>query len=116
MKEFKLVKKRLIKKAFAILRNVELICFLNPKIIPNYSNFLKNNLKEEKEILLFNYLKKNWINKDYHIYNYYTLINNKTANIENIMNHFYITNNIAESFHAKINYYIPKRKLLVMIF
>ena len=114
MKEFKLVKKRLTKKAFAILRNIELICFLNPKIIPNYANFLKNNLKEEKEILLFNYLKKNWINKDYHIYNYYTLINNKTANIENIMNHFYITNNIAESFHAKINinYYIPKRKII----
>ena len=111
MKEFKLVKKRLTKKAFAILRNVELICFLNPQIIPNYANFLKNNLKEENEILLFNYLKKNWINKDYHIYNYYTLINNKTANIENIMNHFYITNNIAESFHAKLNYYIPKRKI-----
>ena len=39
------------------------------------------------------------------------MINNKTANIENVMNHFYITNNIAESFRAKLNYYIPKRKI-----
>ena len=51
------------------------------------------------------------MNKDYIIFNYYKLIKNKNNIKEEVLNHFFVTNNIAESFHSKLNYYIPKRRI-----
>ena len=41
MKNLKLVKTKLNKKNFEILRNIELICFINPVLLQEYSKFLK---------------------------------------------------------------------------
>ena len=62
MKKYGLVKTKLNKRNFEILRNIELICFIAPKYIKDYSTFLKSNLKDDKEINLYNYLEKQWLN------------------------------------------------------
>ena len=50
MKKCGLVKTKLNKRNFEILRNIELICFIAPKYIKDYSTFLKSNLKDDKKI------------------------------------------------------------------
>ena len=44
------------------------------------------------------------------MYNYSVLLNYKknNENKKTYLDKFYITNNIAESLHGKINYYLPK--------
>ena len=111
MKDYKIINKKLSKHAFCILRNIELICFINPDLLKKYENFLESFLKTNEEIKLFKYIKKNWLDKDHKIFNYYQLIKNEKDINQDIINHFYITNNIAESFHSKMNYYLPKRKI-----
>ena len=46
------------------------------------------------------------------IYNYYNIIleDNNEYN-KKILTHFYATNNVAESIHAKISKYLPKNKI-----
>ena len=56
LKKYGLLKTKLNKRNFEILRNIELICFIEPKYIKDYSTFLKLHLKEEKEIKLYKYL------------------------------------------------------------
>ena len=58
-----LIKKKLTKRAFEILRNYEMICFTNPKYIDKYKNFLESKMENEKEKNLFKYLNNNWIKK-----------------------------------------------------
>ena len=111
MKDYIIIKTKLSKHTFSLLRNIELICFLNPDLLKKYEKFLESNFKTNEELNLFKYIKKYWLNKDYNIYNYYELIKNEKEFKQDILNHFYITNNIAESFHSKLNYYIPKRKI-----
>ena len=111
MKEVKLIKSKIGKYNFEILRNAELVCFINPKLIGKYSKFLKEKLKKDEEILFYNYLEKTWLKKDYKIYNYYAIIDDNNNDDKNlIMNHIFLTNNIEESLHSKINFYIPKKK------
>ena len=110
MKEVKLIKSKIGKYNFEILRNAELVCFINPKLIRHYSQFLKEKLKKDEEILFYNYLEKTWLKKDYKIYNYYAIIDDNNNDDKNlIMNHIFLTNNIEESLHSKINFYIPKK-------
>lgn len=45
----KLFKKCMNKKNFELLKNVELICFINPSLIDDYRIFLKNKLTSKKE-------------------------------------------------------------------
>ena len=71
-----LIKNKINKYSFEIIKNVEILCFLPKNSIESYSKFLKSNLKEKKEISFYNYLKKNWIDKEYEYYNYYELFNN----------------------------------------
>ena len=44
MKFFKLIKTKKTNKNFELLRNIEIICFINPELIEDYSNFLKVHL------------------------------------------------------------------------
>ena len=48
LKEYKIIKKSLIKYGYEILRNIEIICFIDPKLIKDYEIFLKKNLKNRK--------------------------------------------------------------------
>ena len=65
MKKNDLIKNKINKYSFEIIKNVEILCFLPKNSIESYSKFLKYNLKEKKEINFYNYLKKNWIDKEY---------------------------------------------------
>ena len=109
LKEYKIIKKSLIKYGYEILRNIEIICFIDPKLIKDYEIFLKKNLKTEKEKKLFNYIKNYWLKKDFIIFNY-SILKEKTKN-KKVLEQFYIINNIAEWLHSKINYYLPKRRI-----
>ena len=92
-----------------ILRNIELISFIPPNFINSYKIFLKNKLQNENEVKLYNYLDKNWFEKNLFYYNYFELFDNEK--LEEILPHIFITNNIAESLHNKINYYLPNKKI-----
>ena len=59
MKECKVIKSRINKKAYEIIKNIKLICFINPIYIDSYSKFLENKLKESKGKLFFKYLNDN---------------------------------------------------------
>ena len=109
MKKYDILKTKMSKYAFEILKNVELICFIPYNFIKSYSNFLKNRLTEENEIKFYNYLDKNWLKKEPSFYNYYELFDN--VNLEGLIPHFYITNNIAESLHSKLGLYLPYKKV-----
>ena len=68
--------------------------------------FLEENLNNEKEINLFKYFKTYWIDKKgFRFINYYEYI--KPENNFNLK-YLFFTNNIIESFHGKLNKYLPK--------
>ena len=58
MKKLNIIKKRLTKIIIEILRNIQLICFINPILIKKLSEILKNNLNNlngDKECELYKY-------------------------------------------------------------
>ena len=75
-----------MKYSFAIIKNIELICFIPPNYIESYKKCIKNKLNEEKEIKLYNYLENNWFNKNSKIFNYYELFD---KNLIEIKQHFF---------------------------
>ena len=72
---------------------------------------LKANLSEGDENKFYKYLNNTRFKKDYRIYNYYKLFENVNEDNKNLLEHMFLTNNIEESLHSKINYYIPKKKI-----
>ena len=97
---------KLSKKGFTILLNIQILSFLKKDLIKKYLKFLELNLNEDNEKNLFKYIENYWINKKgIEFINYYDYINkNNNYNLKYI----FFTNNIIESFHAKIKYYLPK--------
>ena len=65
---------------------------------------LKANLSEVDENKFYKYLNNTWFKKDYRIYNYYKLFENVNEDNKNLLEHIFLTNNIEESLHSKINY------------
>jgi hypothetical protein len=59
MKYYKIIKTKLTKYSFELLRNIEMICFIQPRLLDSYKKFLKLKLKENKEKKLFHYLENN---------------------------------------------------------
>lgn len=112
--KLKITKRKLNKYSYEIIKNIEIISFIDKKILKKYINFILGKIEEKiniKNIKKFiKYIKKNWFNKKTDLFNYYKLINiiNKNKN-NNLMNKFYFSNNISESLNRKINYYIPKK-------
>ena len=109
MKKYGIIKKNITKYAFEIIKNVELLCFISPNFIESYGKFLKNKLTDETEILLFNYIEKNWLSKASTYYNYYQLFFNDY--LKEGIQHFYSTNNREESLQNKLNLYFPNKKV-----
>lgn len=68
-------------------------------------------MENEKEKSFYKYLKKSWLNKNPKIYNYYDIICEDNEYNNKILTHFYATNNVAESIHAKISKYLPTNKI-----
>ena len=93
-----LCKKKLNKNALEILRNIEIITFIDKINIKKYKEIIINNLQDRENLSKFvKYLK------DY-------LFNNINENNDNIyFKKLYLTNNICESINTKLNYYQPKK-------
>ena len=109
MKNWKIIKSRITKYSYEIIKNIELIAFIKPFMINDYINFLKLHLKKDKEKDLFEYLDKNWFSRDINEYNYYEILDNN--NLKETLPHFFATNNVAESLHSKMNQYLPNNKI-----
>lgn len=77
----------------------------------NIKNFRVENGKWKRKNL-FKYLNNNWIKINPKIYNYYDIISQDNNEYTNkIIIHFYATNNVAESIHAKLSKCLPKNKI-----
>ena len=59
------------------------------------------------------YLKSYLFKLNPDVYNYEELINIKSNNENKYLNKFYTTNNIVESINSKLNYYLPKKVLII---
>lgn len=108
MKNLKLIKSRITKYSYEIIKNIELLAFIKPSMINDYIKFLKIHLKKDKEKDLFKYLDKNWFSRDINEFNYYEILDNN--NLKETLSHFFATNNVAESLHSKMNQYLPNNK------
>ena len=128
--------KKMNKRAYELLKNLEILCFIDNKKITYYFNYLKNNIfKEKNEKDFMEYFENVWIKRYKNLFNYYHLINdilkiknlyinNKgNANSEKTLisklknlNKLYTTNNICESIHGKIANYLSKGKVSKVAF
>ena len=108
-----LAKKKLNCKSCEILKNVELLCFLDIKNIKKFQNIIIDNLEKEEKIKPFiNYLKNYLFKLNPKIYNYSEIIKYfKNQNNDKFIKRLYTTNNICESLNSKINFYLPKTKI-----
>ena len=93
------------------MRNIELLCFIKANKIKKFSEILKENLnKNEKHKKLYQYIYNYYIKKNPEIYNYSFIIDYaKDKNKEKYLKKLYLANNIEESMHSKINYYLYKK-------
>ena len=93
-----------------IKKNIQIICFLKKNLIYKYMDFLKSYLNnDEKEMNLYNYIYNYWIKlRGIDSINYYDFI--KRFKNEDGLKYIFITNNIIESFHAKLSKNLPKGK------
>ena len=74
-KKFKIIKKKLNKNAYEILRNLEVLAFIDKKNIEIYFKFLKDQLIEnDNDQLFFNYYENYWIKRNKNYFNYSDLV------------------------------------------
>ena len=60
----------------AILTNLEIFLFIDPKQITNFKNIIKEQLnKSNEQKNFYRYFLKNWINKSSDYYSYYNILN-----------------------------------------
>lgn len=130
-KKFKIIKKKLNKHAYEILRNLEVLAFIDKKNIEIYFKFLKDQLIEnDNDQLFFNYYENYWIKKNKNYFNYSDLVTdilkikkknineNGNKNIEkNLISELkgleklYFTNNLCETVHSHISNNLPNNKI-----
>ena len=106
-----LFKRKLTKYSLEIIRNIEIICFLNKQSIKKQQELIINKLKDNDKLKGFvNYLKKYLFKLDYSLYNFEDYLKNYDSTDSNkYLERIYFTNNVIESFNAKINSYLPKK-------
>ena len=110
MQKLKLTGKILNKKNYEILKNIEILSFIEKANLDEYIEFIIDKLKEKENYNKFiKYLKKTWF-INYNLFNYSDLLKYKiNKDGDNLyLKNFYVTNNIAESLHSKINKYLPR--------
>ena len=104
--------RKMNKKSIEILRNIEMICFLNKKNINKQKEIILRNISKDNNLKAFIKYLNNFIFKmDSSLYNYEEILNTNTNNNEDnkYLEKIYFTNNIVESLNSKINFYLPKR-------
>jgi len=106
-----LCKKKMNKKAIEIIKNIELLCFIELKNIKKFETIILDKLKNEDKLNSFiKYLKNYLFKLDPKIYNYTEIINYFKNNSSNqYLKFLYTTNNICETINSKLNHYLPKQ-------
>ena len=113
LKKYGYCKKNNTKEIYAILNNIKLICFVDINKLDEYKIFLIKKLEEyHKYDKFISYLKSFRFKKDNNEYNYSIFIN-KFIKDESKMNKLFITNNILEDLHSKLNLnsFLKKNKI-----
>ena len=105
--------KKLNKFSLEIIRNCELLCFIQKKNINKFKNIIRDSIKDKEKLKPFLKYLENYIFKlNPEIYNYEELLKlyytNKNKN-KKYLDKLYLTNNICEAINSRINYYLPKR-------
>ena len=92
MKTLKLTSKKLNKKAYEVLKNIEILSFIKQDKLENYIKFITERLNNDKEYnKLTNYLIDNWFKKNPDLFNYSKILEykNENENNEKILNNFF---------------------------
>ena len=110
-------KKKLNKKAVEIIRNLELLVFLDKKNIIDFESIIIKEISKIKNSSKFiNYLKTYIFKIINNGYNYSKIINEYLEGNNHSIEKLYLTNNICESINAKLNYYLPRKAQIIKIF
>ena len=107
LKKFSNEKKYLSKNNYVILKNIELICFISEDRCEGFKKFIIDKLiKSNVNKSFIEYLQNFWFKKNIRDYNYSYFIEKFKEN-DAALNKLYLTNNILESLHSKINNNLP---------
>jgi len=132
MEKINILSSNMNKRSIEILRNLEILSFLDKNRIAKYYNSLKDEISNnENEKNLMIYIEKYWLKKYKDLYSYGQLIkdiinlkNNYINNEGSIqsennlisklkyLDKVYFTNNICETIHSKISKYLLMEILL----
>ena len=132
MEKLNILSSNMTKRSIEILRNLEILSFLDKNRIAKYYNSLKDEISNnENEKNLMIYIEKYWLKKYKDLYSQGELIkdiinikNNYINNEGNIqsennlisklksLDKVYFTNNICETIHNKISKYLVMEILL----
>ena len=92
------------KKSYEILKNIEILSFIEQNKLKEYIDFIVDKLNKDKEYKpLATYLNSNWFNQNYDLFNFSILKNYKITKMVKI--------NIQKNFMLQIiyqNLYMPK--------
>ena len=110
-------KKKLSKKTIEILRNIELLVFLNKNKIKKFQDIILKEINKTKDLSKFtNYLKRYIFKLINNGFNYIKIIKEKYENgNSNSLEKLYLTNNVVESINSKINFMYLKELLIIVI-
>ena len=89
------------------MKNIELICFISEERSEGFKKFIIDKLiKSNINKSFIDYLQNFWFKKNIRDYNYSYFIEKFKEN-DAALKKLYLTNNILESLHSKINYNLP---------
>ena len=89
------------------MKNIELICFISEERSEGFKKFIIDKLiKSNINKSFIDYLQNFWFKKNISNYNYSYFIEKFKEN-DTALKKLYLTNNILESLHSKINYNLP---------
>ena len=98
-----LFKRKLTKYSLEIIRNIEIICFLNKQSIKKQQELIIEKLKNNDKLIEFvKYLKKYLFKIDYSLYNYEDYLKNYDLKTDSnkYLERIFLTNNVNESLNS----------------
>lgn len=108
IKKIGATKKGLNKETYEILNNVELLYLIDIDKMERYKKFLLENIDKLNKYKEFvSYIKNFWFKRPNEEYNFSKFIHKYIKN-KNALEKLYLRNNITESIHAKLNYFLPR--------
>ena len=83
MKKINVTSKKLNKKSYEILKNIEILSFIKKDNLQKYIKFINDELKKDSKYkAIVPYLQQNWFNKNSDMFNFANLIDYKKENNE----------------------------------